>query len=330
MAAIKVASIQISPELLKDCTVNPFLNAFNLDDAQQKIRERFEIYAEKLNEAGKAGVNLVVTVEDMPGLSLCGTFLDEPDTFTSLVKYSDKYYSEKLSKLAEKWKMFIVACYFGEDQGNIYNKANLFGSKGELVGSYRKVHLPAYEQWLVTAGQDFPVFKTDIGNIAMLICYDDNCPEAAACCALNGADIICHPTLMPPREFRALTRALDNQLHYIYSARKSSLIVGPDEKILANAGDEKSVIISAKIEFEDCTLDDELFYNTLYSGIQDRRKRLLNDRQPEAYTVLTADNKKVLLSRDEIEKIYAVHKDECIREYTGKKCKYTWTARKKN
>src|SRR2546426_6575432 len=45
-------------------------------------------------------------------------------------------------------------------------------------------------------GESFPVFSTpDLGGVGMLICYDMVFPEAARCLALDGVDIIFHPTL---------------------------------------------------------------------------------------------------------------------------------------
>ena len=76
--------------------------------------------------------------------------------------------------------MFIVACYFALEGDAIYNVADLFGPNGELVGRYRKVHLPQYELWQVTAGDVFPAFETALGWISMLICYDQMWPESAA------------------------------------------------------------------------------------------------------------------------------------------------------
>jgi predicted amidohydrolase len=84
---------------------------------------------------------------------------------------------------------------FEREGDAIYNTAALIGRKGELIGKYRKTHLPAVEAWNETHGDGFPVFETDFGTVGMLICYDILFPEAARCLVLNGAEILFNPTM---------------------------------------------------------------------------------------------------------------------------------------
>ena len=72
-------------------------------------------------------------------------------------------------------------------------------SRGELVGRYRKMHIPDdplyYEKFYFTPGDlGFKVFDCRIGRIGVLICWDQWFPEAARLVALRGAEIVFYPT----------------------------------------------------------------------------------------------------------------------------------------
>lgn len=80
-----------------------------------------------------------------------------------------------------------------------YNTALVFNQAGELLGDYRKIHIPHdpafYERNYFTPGdKGFKVFDLGFAKISVLICYDQWFPEAARSCALLGADILFYPT----------------------------------------------------------------------------------------------------------------------------------------
>ena len=68
----------------------------------------------------------------------------------------------------------------------------LLGPSG-VIGTYRKVHVPAGENHVSRAGRGFPVFDTLLGRIGMQICYDKCFPEASRVYALRA------PTSWPCR-----------------------------------------------------------------------------------------------------------------------------------
>jgi predicted amidohydrolase len=73
-----------------------------------------------------------------------------------------------------------------------YNSALLIGPKG-LIGVHRKTHPYISEpKWAANGDVGHQVFKTDIGNIALLICMDIHFIETARLVAVGGAQIICH------------------------------------------------------------------------------------------------------------------------------------------
>jgi predicted amidohydrolase len=77
-----------------------------------------------------------------------------------------------------------------KNTGAYYNTAILVGPKG-YIGKYRKTNLFTLEsRWAGRGNLGIPVFKTALGKIAMIICYDDYFFESSRLPALKGADIL--------------------------------------------------------------------------------------------------------------------------------------------
>jgi predicted amidohydrolase len=93
-----------------------------------------------------------------------------------------------------KEKNIHIVSGFNEKLGQkIFNTSLLIGPKG-YIGKYQKIHLFLNEKNFFTKGNEgLPVFKTDLCNIGMLICYDWMFPEVWRILALKKADVICHP-----------------------------------------------------------------------------------------------------------------------------------------
>ena len=104
------------------------------------------------------------------------------------------------SPIAKEFGIVIIAPLYerGED-GKLYNTAAVIGTKGEVMGKYRKIHIPQdpyfYEKdYFQEGNESFKVFETPFGKIAVLICYDQWFPEAARISTLLGAEILFYPT----------------------------------------------------------------------------------------------------------------------------------------
>jgi agmatine deiminase len=104
------------------------------------------------------------------------------------------------SELAKKHQVVIIAPLFEKAQdGKFYNTAAVIGPDGEILGTYRKAHIPYdpyfYEKDYFEAGNSsYGVFDTPFARIGVLICYDQWFPEPARINALAGAEIIFYPT----------------------------------------------------------------------------------------------------------------------------------------
>ncbi|REJ84650.1 MAG: acyltransferase [Planctomycetota bacterium] len=108
--------------------------------------------------------------------------------------------TEALSALAREHGVVIVGSLFERRAPGLYhNTAVVIDAGGDLLGRYRKMHIPDdplfYEKFYFTPGDlGFRTFDTKFGRIGVLICWDQWYPEAARATALQGAEILLYPT----------------------------------------------------------------------------------------------------------------------------------------
>ncbi len=108
--------------------------------------------------------------------------------------------TEVLCNAARKSRVVVVASLFERRTPGIYhNSAVVIDADGQLLGTYRKMHIPDdplyFEKFYFTPGDlGFRVFKTQFGNVAPLICWDQWFPEAARLASLAGAEFLVYPT----------------------------------------------------------------------------------------------------------------------------------------
>ena len=108
--------------------------------------------------------------------------------------------TEALSNLARRLGVVIIGSLFERRAAGLFhNTAVVIDADGELLGRYRKMHIPDdplyYEKFYFTPGDlGFRTFDTKFGRIGVLICWDQWYPEAARLTALQGAQILFYPT----------------------------------------------------------------------------------------------------------------------------------------
>lgn len=116
----------------------------------------------------------------------------------------------------------------GED-GLLYNSAAcVFPDRSFRV--YRKAHLFNREKLVFTPGNSqFEVFEINGVKIGMLICFDHMFPEAARTLALQGVEVICHPSNLVLEGLAQVTsrsRAIENRIFWILANRIGSEVSG--------------------------------------------------------------------------------------------------------
>jgi N-carbamoylputrescine amidase len=103
-------------------------------------------------------------------------------------------------KLAHQHQVVVVLSLFEKRAAGLYhNTAVIIDADGELLGRYRKMHIPDdplyYEKFYFTPGDlGFRSWQTRYANIGVLVCWDQWYPEAARLTAMQGAEILFYPT----------------------------------------------------------------------------------------------------------------------------------------
>lgn len=208
----------------------------------------------------------------------------------------------------------LVVPFFekGAVEGEYYNSVAVVDPDGQLVegtlpsgrrvATYRKNAISAYrwdhqtndEKYYFRPGPGYPVFRTAVGSVGVLVCYDRWFPEAWRVLALQGAEIVCVPNasqgdvgdLFVPS---MRTCAAQHLVHVVAVNRAGtesvgghevsyygrSCIVDPRGTVLAHAEDEAGVI-AAEVA-PDAVATARL------------RQTMYRDRRPELYATLCED-----------------------------------------
>lgn len=104
-----------------------------------------------------------------------------------------------LREAAAKFNAILIVPIFEKDGADYFSTAFCIGARGEVIGKYRKMHVPGIPLWEEKAyfkpgNLGFPVFKTDYATIGIQLCWDVFFPEGFRILALNGAEVIFTPT----------------------------------------------------------------------------------------------------------------------------------------
>jgi N-carbamoylputrescine amidase len=108
--------------------------------------------------------------------------------------------TDALALCAKKNRCVVIGSVFEKRAPGLYhNTAVVIGPDGNIIGIYRKMHIPDdplfYEKYYFTPGDlGFKSFKTPFAEVGVLVCWDQWYPEAARLTALEGAEIIFYPT----------------------------------------------------------------------------------------------------------------------------------------
>lgn len=236
-----------------------------------------------ITQAAQRGAQLIVLQELHTGPYFCQT--ENVAEFDRAEKIPGET-TECLGALAKTLNVVIVASLFEHRAKGIYhNTAVVFERNGEIVGKYRKMHIPDdpafYEKFYFTPGDlGFTPIVTSLGKLGVLVCWDQWYPEAARLMALAGADILIYPTAIgwDPRDSKeeqqrqrdawAISQrahAVANGLPVVVCNRVGleadpsghgpgiqfwghSFVAGPQGELIAVAGEHDEEILLAKID----------------------------------------------------------------------------------
>ena len=107
--------------------------------------------------------------------------------------------SRECKSWQKNMKSFWFVLFLKLEKDSFYNSAVVIDAGGEILGSYRKIHVPQIPLWeeryyFSPGNHGFPVFNTKFAPIGVQICWDNFFPEGSRILALKGAKIIFSPT----------------------------------------------------------------------------------------------------------------------------------------
>jgi agmatine deiminase len=262
--------------------------------------------AEKIEQAAKLGAQIVCLQELYRTRYFPQQENQDAKSFAETIPGKS---TELFSELAKKHRIVIIAPLFEKSkEGKFYNTAVIIGCDGEIMGTYRKVHIPYdpyfYEKDYFEAGDTgYQVFETSFARVGVLICYDQWFPEAARINALRGADIIFYPTAIGYVKgytsadgdwhdaWRTVQRAhaISNGIHVAAVNR-----VGEEDELEFWGG---SFICDSfgKVVVEASTTKEEVLIATLDLGKNKKIQEgwgFLRNRRPDTYKQLTMGGRK--------------------------------------
>jgi predicted amidohydrolase len=155
----------------------------------------------------------------------------------------------------------LAGTFIERDAGRLHNTAVLLSPHGEIVHTYRKVHLFGFDHGeadVLTAGDDVSAYAVPgFASLAMTTCYDLRFPELYRIFVDDGAELIVVPTGWPAarlEHWRVLTRAraIENQVFLVgcnqvgvqegVELAGHSVVVDPWGRVLAEAGIDEEVL----------------------------------------------------------------------------------------
>ncbi len=288
------------------------LGGINLDDTRQSVVNRL---IEMLKEAHGRGANLIV----FPELALTTFFprywMEEKEAQARFFEQSMP--NPSVQPLFDEAKKRKIAFYLGYAEltpdGTPYNSAILVNEIGEIVGKYRKIHLPGHDdhkkdapfqhlekKFFRVGDKAFGVWEAMGSNIGMCLCNDRRWSETWRVMALQNAEIIVLGYNTPSQNIHWPEPVHLRMHHHLITLQASayqnsvwaaaaakcgsedghhmiggSVIVAPTGEIVAQASTEEDEVITVKA---DLALADAF------------RKNVFNfesHRRPEFYGLIT-------------------------------------------
>jgi predicted amidohydrolase len=238
MQEITVAAVQMYPQLGKvEDNLIAMLKFVDKICSEQKVD--LIVFPELATTGYELGLQFTDVAERVPGHAV-----------NLLAQRAADYGTHIVFGLVSKEKVESI----------LYNAAVVIGPDGEILGEYRKLHLPGEERLAFRPGYRLPVFEASFGLMGVLLGWDLAFPEAARSLALDGAEILCvcanwgHPPAQPEDRYRqewrtyVQARALENAFftvasnrigeEYSYHFFGESMVVGPRGEVYASIDEE--------------------------------------------------------------------------------------------
>jgi N-carbamoylputrescine amidase len=159
-----------------------------------------------VEQAAAAGAQVILPPELFSGPYFCVT---EDEALFALARPTLEHPSViAMRKLAAALKVAIPTSFFERDGHHYYNTLAMIGPDGEVMGTYRKSHIPdgpGYEEkfYFRPGNTGFRVWDVFGARIGVGVCWDQWYPECARAMALMGAEVLFYPTAIGSEPYDA-------------------------------------------------------------------------------------------------------------------------------
>lgn len=223
MRKAKVATVQM------DC--QPLNREGNLEKALKFVRDAKKMDAELavLPHMFATGYNVIIhpsrVAEDIEG---------------STVSY--------LKTISKKLKIHVVGGFVEKCDKDYFDTTVVTNTKGEIIGSYRRISLWQDEINDLSRGEDLCIVDTPIGRAGILVSRDFTFPEIARSLAFEGAELILISGALDDHAYWEVfcrARAIENACFVVASNRVGverelsycghSMILDPEGRVLSDS-----------------------------------------------------------------------------------------------
>lgn len=243
--------------------------------------------------AAQEGVELIV----FPECALTGYVIQTADDLGRLDAAEIAAALQRVAHAAQKWGIHVVLGTLEKLEGSWVNSCYLIDQNGTLTRQLKN-HLPQIgaDRFVQEGRAAAKIFQVGAFKVGIMICYEARFPEIARSLALEGADILLHPTNLPMSSTKVVdfilpVRAMENKV-YVMSANRTgeengvtflghSKIFDVNGDVLAEASQSACGLIYATLSLErvkEKTLNFSL--SAPHSGISD----IYKDRKPKLYS----------------------------------------------
>lgn len=150
-----------------------------------------------VEEAAAHGAQIILPSELFQGPYFCTT--QDERWFGTAFPAAEHPCVLALQRVAKALKVVIPVSIYERDGPEYYNSVVVLDADGEILGTYRKSHIPdgpGYQEkyYFRPGNSGFKVWRTAYATIGVGICWDQWFPEAARAMTLMGAELLFYPT----------------------------------------------------------------------------------------------------------------------------------------
>ncbi len=168
--------------------------------------ENIAAVSAQVEEAARRGAQVILPPELFAGPYFCK--VEDEALFDSARPLSESASVQAMQRLAKALKVAIPTSFFERDGQHYYNTLAMIDADGEVMGTYRKSHIPdgpGYEEkyYFRPGNTGFKVWDVFGTRIGVGICWDQWYPECARVMALMGAQLLFYPTAIGSEPYDA-------------------------------------------------------------------------------------------------------------------------------